>query len=420
MMRSISGCGLGLLLLAGLATGQASPWSQWLLPNFSGRLSVDVRNPAAVPVEAVASIPVVEAAATAPDFPGSLAIALAAGGNVVPSQTVDLDGDGVPDQFLVLMKLAAGETRRVDVYYSRTLHDSIAYPKRVQAKHSFGYNSQTAALESEVIGYRTYGAFFLDVQARLQGHTGLNNDLVGYLAIRMNFDAGRDIFHAGDTLGLGGIFLRRDGVVYRPPFNVPDYAHKPSPAMVPHYRVISAGPLRAVVEATLDRWKIGEDTVRLTARYSIDAGQGFARCRFEVAPIDVKPGHVFEVGVGVRDLPGGIAESRPGLLLATGNQDPKIGNIGLAVYYDPAFYEPAAPLVLKESANQIAVLAARLTAGNAVQGEYAAAGAWSGSGIPDAARYLPALAPEVRNRLETGGVLYNATPRPERLDQEAQ
>ncbi len=410
----------GMILLAGFASGQTVPWNEWLLPNFSGRLMVEVRNPAAESVNGLAVIPVVKAAVVAPDFPGSMAIALTGNGSLAPSQAVDLDGDGTPDQFLVSLNLNPGETRQVGIYYSNTIHDAIDYPKRVQAKHNFGYNFQTAALESEVIGYRTYGAFFLDVQARRQGHPGLNNDLVGYLAMRMDFDAGRDIFHAGDTLGLGGIFLRRQGQVYRPPFNVPDYAHKPSPEMVPHYRVISQGPLRAIVEASLDRWTVGEDTVRLTARYSIDAGQGFARCGFEVVPIDVKPGHVYEAGMGVRNLPNGTAESREGLLVVTGNQDRRIGKVGLAVYYDPTVFHASEPLVLKESANQIAVLRDRFSAGHAVSGDYAVAGAWSGSGIPDAALYLTKLAGQVKERLETGALLYSATPRPERLNGEAQ
>lgn len=419
-MRWIPGAVLALLLLPRLAAAQAVPWQEWLLPNFAARLSVDVHNPTAEPVTGLAEVPVVEAATAAPGFPGSLAIALTSEGSLVPSQSVDLDGDGSPDRFLLSVKLAAGETRRVDIYYSSTLHDSIPYRKLVDAKHNYGYNFQTIALESERIGYRTYGAFFLDVQARRKGHPGLNNGLAGYLAIRMNFDAGRDIFHAGDTLGLGGIFLRRDGVVYRPPFNVPDYAHKPSPAMVPHYRVISDGPLRAVVEATLDRWVIGPDTVRLTARYSIDAGQAFARCRFQVIPVEVKPDHVFEAGIGVRDLPNGAARSLDGVLLSTGNQDPKIGDIGLAVYYDPALFQPAPPLVLKESPNRIAIARKRFSAGQAVEAEYAVAGAWSGSGITDAERYLKDLANEVKVRLHTGAMNYHATPRPERLNEEAQ
>ena len=87
------------------------------------------------------------------------------------------------------------------------------------------------------------------------------------------------MLHIGNTLGLGGMFLRRDGKIYQPPANVPTYAHKPSPEMVPHYRVLAQGPLRAIVEATLENWTIDGDVIRLRARYSIDAGESIVRCR---------------------------------------------------------------------------------------------------------------------------------------------
>ena len=51
-----------------------------------------------------------------------------------------------------------------------------------------------------------------------------------------------DVIHLGDTLGLGGLFLRAGDEVFRPPLNMPDYAHKPSPPEVPQYRVIADGP----------------------------------------------------------------------------------------------------------------------------------------------------------------------------------
>lgn len=414
--------------MACAASGQHPvSWDEWLLPNFSSRLTVEVRNPQARPLRALATISVQKAQAVAPNFPGTLAIALEVkraggdfGASVIPCQADDLDADGTPDQFEMAVELNAHQSKRVDVYYSTTLHDRIEYPKRVQAKHNYGYNFQTAALESEVIGYRTYGAFFLDVQARRAGHPGLNNDLAGYLAMRMEFDSGRDIFHAGDTLGLGGIFLRRDGQVYRPPFNVPDYAHKPSPEMVPHYRVISDGPLRAIVEAKLDRWTVGEDEVRLRAVYSIDAGEGFVRCHVEVSPVRVAPGHVYEVGAGVRDLPNGSSRAKQGLLLATGTQERRIGPVALAVYYDPAAFQGADPLRLKEAANQVVVLQERFAAGRAVEGDYALAAAWSGSGIADLPGYLAGLAAEVNTRVEAGGFIFDRTPRPERLDAESQ
>ena len=146
--------------------------------------------------------------------------------------------------------------------------------------------SATIALPSHSnpkrIGYRTYGGFFLDIQARAQGKPGLNNSLVGYFGSGVAGQIGEDVIHLGDTLGLGGLFLRAGDDVYRPPLNMPDYAHKPAPAEAPDYRVIADGPVRAVVEARMERWTIGNDAVMIRALYSIGGGAGHVECRYRI------------------------------------------------------------------------------------------------------------------------------------------
>ena len=224
----------------------------------------------------------------------------------LPSQAIDLDADGTADEFVFPVELAAGEQRRVDIYFSVALGDTVTYPQRVNAKHSYGYNRQVAALESELIGYRTYGGFFLDFMGRSAGRMGLNNDLAGYVSVRRDLGVGRDVFHIGSTLGLGGVFLRRGNQVWQPPMNVPDYAHKPSPEAVPHYRVVTQGPLRAIVEATLDNWVVDGDAFRLRALYSIDQATSFVRCRVEAQGLQIAAGREYEVGTGVRDLTGRV------------------------------------------------------------------------------------------------------------------
>ena len=409
---------LAFLLLPCIA--QAA--DDWVLPNFAYRLTVDVSNPTAEPLRALATLPVVAAQTIAPNFPGSLMIAVETGDppSVLASQADDIDGDGTPDQVEFPVSLAPGERRSVHLYYSTTLQETIYYPKRVQAKHNYGYNHQTVTLESELIGYRTYGGFFLDVQARLAGHPGLFNDLAGYLSIRREFETGRDIFHAGATLGLGGLFLRREGKVYQPPFNVPDYAHKPTPEMVPHYRVISQGPLRAMVEASLDRWTVEGDTFGLRAFYSIDAGEDFVRCRFQASPITVPTGHTYELGIGVRDLPGQTLHPAPGRLIVVGEQEKRNGLFGLAVYFDPAEFLSSPPLATSESANEVVIHDRRLGPGQAVESEYAAAAAWSRSGISDLAGHLSKLKNAIDAHPLVSGLRFERTPRPEKLDAEAQ
>ena len=401
------------------AAGAAQQPDRWLLPNFAQRLELEVTNASPAEASALAVIPVREAALAALGFPGSLAVVVMPGAapQVLPSQADDLDGDGVADEFVFPVRLAAGETRAVHVYYSTTLREPLPWPKRVHASHVYGYNRSTVALEAEAIGYRTYGGFFLDIQARAAGKPGLYNGLVGYSGTSLAAEIGQDVIHLGDTLGLGGLFLRAGGDVYRPPLNMPDYAHKPEPPGVPHYRVIADGPVRAVVEAAMEGWKFGGDEVDIRALYAIAAGTSHVECRFRILPVRVS--RAYEVGAGIRHLPGIKMDHAAGRLALEGKQTAQNGPLALALYYDPAEAAQAAPLATREDANECVVFRGKLGPGTAVSGRYWVAAAWSGSGVKDLLPHLAAVEKEARAAVAVGKYKFTRTPAPQRVEGEA-
>jgi hypothetical protein len=415
----------GLILLLA-AMGLAGAPNDWLLPNFADRLEVQLTNPSNSEVRTLAVIPVPQAAQTALGFPGSLAIAviLSPAGSqypitIVPSQADDLDGDGTPDEFVFPVQLAAHETRQAHIYFSTTLRDHMVYPKRVHAEHNYGYNHATVALESEQIGYRTYGGFFLDIQARAAGQPGLYNNFVGYLGSGRPSMAGRDIIHLGNTLGLGGIFLRQGSQVFRPPLNMPDYAHKPSPVEAPHYRVIADGPVRAVVEARMDRWTIGEDEVSLRAVYSIAADTSYVQCQIHVAALHMADGHTYEIGTGLRHLPDLKLSHAPGRLMLSGTQEAKVGPLAMALFHAPSDAALAEPLSTRDDRNEIVVFGDRLRAGRAVDVRYQVAAAWSGSGIANLFEHLEQVEKQARGTVQLDGFKLTHTPLPARIEGEA-
>ena len=414
-------------IASAVSLSAATSDDEWQLPNFASRLSVEVRNDGNSQLQALATLPIAKAQAAAPDFPGRVALAVLVGsGNpgqpaaIIASQSDDLDGDGSPDEFEFPVNLAPQSRCRVDIYYSTTLEDSFPWPKRVSAKHSYGYNREVVALESELVGYRMYGGFFLDLHGRKAGATGLWNDAAAYVPIRRDLGTGRDVLHIGNTLGLGGIFLRRDGKVYQPPANVPTYAHKPSPEMVPHYRVLAEGPLRAIVEATLENWALDGDVIRLRARYSIDEGESIVRCHVEATPVKVAKDHEYEMGIGVRDLAAGSISSRSGELIVTGQQNARDGEIGIAIYFDPSQYSSVWAVPTADGLNQAVTSNGRLRAGHMSEQIYAAAGAWSGSGIENLAESLTRLHLHVNESPKIGSLTFARTPHPEKVDAEAQ
>ena len=404
---------LNFLTLAAFA--QPAPW---LLPNFADRLELRVANATNHTVETLAVVPVAEAARTAAGFPGTLAIVTdpSRGRSVLPSQADDLDGNGTADEFVFPVKLAAYEERQFHIYYSLTLREPLPWPKKVHASHSFGYNRSTVALESELIGYRTYGGFFLDIQARLKDQPGLNNALVGFLGSSGPSPAGADIIHLGDTLGLGGLFLQAGTEVFRPPVNMPDYAHKPAPLEAPVYRVISDGPLRAVIEARMDRWTIGRDVVSILARYSIAAGSAHVECSFRIAPIELS--RDYQVGAGIRYLPKMESSNAEGRLVLAGEQNATTGRLALGLYYDPSTASETLPVVTKDDRNAAIVFRTRLTPGRAIEGKYWVAGAWSGSGIQDLLSHLAGIEREARLQVEVNAFHHTHTPRPDRVEGE--
>jgi len=404
----------------------SGPSDDWVFPNFAQRLSLQIANPGREPIRTLVTLPVIATAGIAPGFPGKLAVVLITNPpgstyawTVVPSQSDDLDGDGKADEFEFPAELGAGERRRVYVYYSTTLSGSVTYPQRAHASHAYGYNHETAALESEIIGYRTYGGFLLDVQARAGGHPGLYNDLVGFLSAHEDSELGKDVFHVGDTLGLGGLFLRAGKMIYRPPFNVPDYAHRPSPEQVPCYRVLADGPLRAIVEAHMERWTIGEDEVSLRARYEVDASERSVRCFVRLLPVRLAPSHSYQVGTGVRDLPSERISRAAGLIALEGGQSIMLGRLGLAVYYDSAEAMPSEPVLTPDGTNQVIVFRKPLTAGTALEAQYSVAAAWSGSGGGEPLAQLGFESRQVSAHVVVRDERLERTPLPERVEGEA-
>lgn len=380
----------GVVLLPALVacSAQAQAGSGWVLPNFADLLRVSVSNPTARPLVTLATLDIDAARKIAPGFPGTLAVVVEdkSGIRFLPSQ-VDVgtsnSGDGA---FVFAVKLGPRERERLSIYYSQTLRETLPWPKHVHASHSYGYNNATAAMETELIGYRTYGGFLLDVQAHRKSEFGLFNSLIGYSHISAPSALGEDVLHVGDTLGLGGIFLRADGRVFRPPFNTPDYAHRAAKPDEPNYRILATGPLRALVEAQLPHWKVGDDEVALRAVYEIREGEEDVRCHFQIESLHVS--HSYQVGAGVRDLPRMRMVDELGFVALEGVQEPRVGTIALGLAYAPSLAQRAGELTTPDDENQIVLFDRIVRGGDIVSGEYSVAAAWQGSGWSDPLGHL--------------------------------
>ena len=167
----------------------------------------------------------------------------------------------------------------------------------------------------------------------------------------------------------------------------------------------------------MDHWKIGRDEVELRALYSIAAGDEYVECRFRILPVRLSG--TYEVGAGIRRLPGIQLDNAAGRLSLSGIQSAKIGRIALALYFDPAQAETREPLVTKDDSNECIVFRQRLERGHAAEGRYWLAGAWSGSGIKDLLAHMTAIGNQARASVRVGKYVFTRTPDPRKVEGEA-
>jgi unsaturated chondroitin disaccharide hydrolase len=241
-------------------------------------LKLAVTNPSAIAREAE---PVVVAIAdlkrVAPDFaPVPVVVTHTAAATIeedaalvqaaeVPSQVDDVDGDGTADEIAFQIPLAAQETRVVTIAYgdAATLWRLRGeYPARTHARFAAKYEGP--GWESEKTAWRLYFDARNAIDLFGKRRPGLHLETFaqpGYDYHR-EIAIGRDIYKNGEALGIGSIGALVDGAVVK----VADVAAR-------QQRVVSTGPVRAIVEIAYKGWKVGGRSVDLVSRFTQWAGE---------------------------------------------------------------------------------------------------------------------------------------------------
>jgi unsaturated chondroitin disaccharide hydrolase len=183
----------------------------------------------------------------------------------LPSQADDLDGDGKLDEIAFQVELKGGQTRIVTIAYGDAA--TIArlrsqYPQRTHAK--FTQKFEGLAWESEATAWRIYFDQRNAIDLYGKRRPGLYLEMFGSPEYDYHEEspAGRDIYKIGDALGIGAVGALLDGKAVR----VSDVRER-------NWRIISTGPVRAIVELTYKGWKVGGREVNLTSRMTQWAGE---------------------------------------------------------------------------------------------------------------------------------------------------
>src|SRR5713226_2632953 len=183
----------------------------------------------------------------------------------LPSQADDLDGDNKYDELAFQIDLKPRQTRIVTIAYGDTATIQRLrsdYPKRTAAKFTMKFDG--LAWESEATAWRIYFDKRNAIDFYGKRRPGLYLEMFGAPEYVYHWESplGRDIYRIGDAIGIGAVAALVDGKVVK----VSDVTDR-------KWRIISAGPVRVIVELTYKGWKVGGREVNLTSRMTQWAGE---------------------------------------------------------------------------------------------------------------------------------------------------
>src|SRR6266404_5102682 len=251
--------------------------SAWAAPRVKV-LKLSITNPTdeARPHENIV-LSVGELKRIAPDFKAGDVIVTASEANTLeeeartlqtielPSQADDLDGDNKYDEIAFQIELKPKQTRIVTIAYGEmaTIQRLRSdYPKRTAAKFTMKFDG--LAWESEMNAWRIYFDKRNAIDVFGKRRPGLYLEMFGAPEYVYHWESplGRDIYRIGDAIWIGAVAALVDGKVVK----VSDVAER-------KWRIISAGPVRVIVELTYKGWKVSGREVNLTSRMTQWAGK---------------------------------------------------------------------------------------------------------------------------------------------------
>jgi uncharacterized protein DUF4861 len=183
----------------------------------------------------------------------------------LPSQADDLDGDNKYDELVFQIDLKPRQTRIVTIAYGETATIQrlrSAYPPRTAAKFTMKFDG--LAWESEATAWRIYFDQRNAIDVWGKRRPGLYLEMFGAPEYVYHWDSplGRDIYRIGDAIGIGAVGALVNGKAAR----VSDVGER-------KWRIISAGPVRVIVELSYKGWKIAGREINLISRMTQWAGE---------------------------------------------------------------------------------------------------------------------------------------------------
>lgn len=230
-------------------------------------------------------------------------------GKELPVQSIDLNGDGAPDEIGILIDMAPVEKRDVDILYAKNIKLMHEYTKRTQAElsvkkggkwegsnyvggtfknvsylrvppqhtdHSTFIRYEGPGWESDKVAYR----FYLDWRNATDIFGKKTADMVlqnvgqeGIDTYEQMSDWGADIFKVGNSLGIGAIGMWHENKVKM--VSVVDSVTS---------QIADNGAIYSEILTKYHGWQVGTQKYEMTSALSIAAGKRLTRHQLTVNP----------------------------------------------------------------------------------------------------------------------------------------
>lgn len=186
----------------------------------------------------------------------------------LPSQVDDLDSDQKPDELVFQIDLQPKQTRVVTISFGDSASLSRAnrlrrkYQARTYAKFTTRYEG--IGWESDVNAWRLYFDKRNAIDLFGKRRAGLSLEVFGKPEHNYHEESpfGRDIYKIGNALGIGAVGALVDGKVIKVA-EVNDRS----------WKIISTGPVRAIVELDYKGWQVAGRPIDLISRMTVWAGE---------------------------------------------------------------------------------------------------------------------------------------------------
>lgn len=276
-------------------------------------------------------------------------------GEVVPSQTDDLNGDGNWDELFFIsdlgpvsdatIRLSLVNPGELPVFPTRTNirmaemteereFREIDRARRLtpdEGQAAGTYQLEGPSWENELVGFRNY----------LDARNGM--DIFGKLIPEMVLDRagtgedyhslqnwGMDILRVGTSLGAGALALEKNGSL-----------HRVAPEASGWFEKVTEGPLRSVFRLHFDNWTVEGKTISLVHEISIHAGAWYYESKVTLPGFEGDAKLV--TGITTIDLGDGVArvehfEDKWTAVMTHGNQAYDYEKLGMAIMLDKRIF----------------------------------------------------------------------------------